>query len=178
MNLNSPLLTSAFNGGTTSALSRIPSPFQAFPGGNIGYANRTSGFGNALEDAVKYATDKFTDIVGDVAEASINLGKRWLDSKLSKVQREALESSGYIFFELVEIEKDGKRVTGVRAKKPTGTFVVVLDDGTEVPWTSETQKTATKVDPKTGLSTGAVVGISVAAVAVIALLLFLPRGRR
>lgn len=172
MNLNSPFSFPAFNGGTTSALSRIPSPFRAFPGGNIGYANRAAGFGGYD------VAGMFSDVVGGIADAAIDFGKKWVDSKLSRAKRDALEDAGYIFFEVVEIERNGKREQGVRAKKPTGTFVVVLDDGTEVPWTSETQKTATKVDPKTGISTGAVVGISAAAIAVIALLLFLPRGRR
>lgn len=165
MNLNSPLLTPAFNGGTTSALSRIPSPFHAFPGGNIGYANRLEGVGNPLTDAVSNVWQSFTGTVGNFAQT-------YLDTLLGKARQDALKAAGYQFGDPVEVEVGGVRRQGIKARKPSGAWVVVLGDGTEVAWTTDVQSRTVNINPQTGLSSGAAVGIGIGAIALIALLLF------
>lgn len=182
MNLNSPFLIPAFNGRTTSALSRIPSPFQAFPGGNIGYANRIEGvgkglFGDIFGD-VSTGSETVDRIINGVTEKVTVVADTYLDAVIGGSLRKARESAGYTFYGPIEISVNGVKKSGVKAQKPDGTWWVVFADGTEVAYTTDVQRTAVNIDPKTGLSTGAAVGISVAAVAVIALLLFLPRGRR
>lgn len=174
MNLNQPLRLPIFNGGATSALSRIPTPFRAFPGGNIGYANRIEGVSSIGTDI----GGVFTDIFEQVTDTVVDFGKSWLETNLNRAKRLAMEASGYQFFEVVEVNRNGVRTQGIRAKRPDGTFVVVFSDGSEAPWTSTTQATATKVDPKTGLSTGAVTGIAVGAVALVGLLIFLSSRKR
>ncbi len=168
MNLNSPFLTPAFNGGATSALSRIPTPFRSFPGGNIGYANRLEGVGDLLDDALDW-TKQF---VGEIGEQVGDIGKTWVRQQLSEVKRKSLENLGYRFGAVVEVTVNGEVKQGVTAKKRDGTWVVVFSDGSEIPWTTGLQSTARPVNPATGMTSGTAIAIGAVAIGVIALLLF------
>jgi LPXTG-motif cell wall-anchored protein len=92
--------------------------------------------------------------------------------------KKAKEAIGYQFLEVVQVPYQGKMVAGTKVKKPDGTFVVMLADGTELPYTLELAKQTQTVDPKTGLPTAAVAGLAIGAVALIGLLFFMSSKRR
>ena len=160
MNIQSPFL--AGSSRFAQALNADPSGFTT----GIGYANRIESQGSALGDL-------FANIglpgVGDVVD---NTFDPIVNSLIGSAQRRALEALGYQFLETVEITYNGARVSGVKAKKPDGTFVVVLSNGTQVPFSSAVQATTQAVNPDTGMSTGTV-AMGVGAVAVGGLLLYL-----
>jgi hypothetical protein len=164
MNLNSPFLTPAFNGGTTSALSRIPTPFHSFPGGNIGYANRLEGVGDWRETLI----DVFEPI-GDVFK---NVTKTFLEAQLGRARTEALKAAGYQFGEVVEITTTTGKRQGVKAKRPDGTWWVVFPDGSEIAFTQDVQTRSAAVSSTTGLTSGSAILIGAVAIGAIALLLF------
>ena len=78
---------------------------------------------------------------------------------------------------MVQVTYQGKPTAGTKVKKPDNTFVVMLADGTEIPYTSDVAKQTLVVDPKTGFTTGQTAGIAVAAIAAVALLYFITKRR-
>ncbi len=139
----------------------------AFPGGNIGYANRIEGTGGW-----------FDDLLGTVKDVAAPSAANLIDTLIQKGFAAARKASGYTLMEVVEIRQGNQSVFGQKAKKPNGTFVVILADGSEIPFTSEIAAASRAVDPKTGLTTAQIAGISIAAVAVIGLLFFFMSKRR
>ena len=139
----------------------------AFPGGNIGYANRIEATGNW-----------FTDILGTVRDIVTPTAANLLDTLAQKGFTAARKAAGYTMLEVVQIQQGGQTVFGQKAKKPNGNFVVILADGSEVPFTSEVAAASKTVNPATGLSTGQTAGIAVATIAAVALLYFISKRRR
>ncbi len=137
--------------------------------GNIGYANRIEGTGDWTEwlgNAVANVIDRTAPILNQAFEAFLGQGKMKL-----------LEASGYKFLGPVTTMINGVETPGIKAQKKDGSFVIVLKDGNEVPFTSTVAAQTKTVDVKTGLTTGQTAGIAVAAVAAIALLFFLSKRR-
>lgn len=139
----------------------------AFPGGNIGYANRIEATGNW-----------FTDILGTVRDVVAPTAANLIDTLAQKGFAAARKAAGYTLLEVVEVRQGSQSVFGQKAKKPNGSFVVILADGSEVPFTSEIAAASRAVDPRTGLTTAQTLGIGIGAVAVIGLLFFFISKRR
>ena len=78
----------------------------------------------------------------------------------------------------VTVMINGIETSGIKASKKDGSFVILLKDGSEIPFTSAIAAQTRTVDLKTGLTTGQTAGIAVAAVAVIGLLFFFMSKRR
>ena len=139
----------------------------AFPGGNIGYANRIEATGNW-----------FTDILGTVRDVVAPTAANLIDTLAQKGFAAARKAAGYTLMEVVQIRQGNQSVFGQKAKKPNGSFVVILADGSEVPFTSEIAAASQAVDPRTGLSTAQTLGIGVGVAAAVALLFFFMSKRR
>lgn len=141
-----------------------------FPGGNIGYANRIEGTGDWTEwfsNAVGNVIDRTAPILNQVFEAFLGQGKTKL-----------LEAAGYKMLGPVTTMLNGVETPGIKAQKKDGSFVIILKDGSEIPFTSSVAAGTKTVDIKTGLTTGQTAGIAVAAVAAIGLLFFFMSKRR
>lgn len=137
--------------------------------GNIGYANRISGTGDWTEwlgNAVGNVIDRAAPILNQAFEAFLGQGKMAV-----------LKAAGYTFLGPVTTVINGVETPGIKAQKKDGSFVIVLKDGNEVPFTSQVAAQTKVVDVKTGLTTGQTAGIAVAAVAAVALLFFLSKRR-
>lgn len=134
--------------------------------GNIGYANRISGTGNW-----------FTDMLGTVRDIVAPTAANLIDTLAQKGFTAARKAAGYELMEVVQIRQGNQFVFGQKAKKPSGQFVVILADGSEVPYTPEIAAASQAVNPQTGLPTGAVAGLAVGAVALVALFLFMSKRR-
>lgn len=142
----------------------------SFPGGNIGYANRIEGTGDWTEwlgNAVANVIDRAAPILNQAFEAFLGQGKVKL-----------LEAAGYKMLGPVTIMLNGVETPGIKAQKKDGSFVIVLKDGSEVPFTTSVAAQTKTVDLKTGLTTGQTAGIAFAAVAAIGLLFFFMSKRR
>ena len=142
----------------------------AFPGGNIGYANRieaTSGWLDVLSEAAGNLIDRTAPILNQAVDALLGQG-----------QTKLLEASGYKMLGPVTTIINGVETQGVKAQKKDGSFVIILKGGNEVPFTSAVAAQTRLVDPKTGLTTAQTTGVAVAAVAVIGLLFFFMSKRR
>lgn len=134
--------------------------------GNIGYANRIYSTGDWF--------DKVLETVKDVAApTAANL----LDTLLQKGFTAARKAMGYTMLEVIQISQGGRTVFGQKAKKPDGTFVVILADGSEIPFTSDVAAASKTVNPTTGLTTGQTIGIAAIAVAAVVLVVVLSRRR-
>lgn len=134
--------------------------------GNIGYANRISGTGNW-----------FTDILGTVRDVVAPTAANLIDTLAQKGFTAARKAAGYQMLEVVQIQQGGQTVFGQKAKKPSGQFVVILADGSEVPYTSEVAAASRSVSPTTGLTTGQTTGLAVGAIALAALFFFMSKRR-
>ena len=145
----------------------------AFPGGNIGYANRIEGVNGFFDDLLGGAKTVAQNVLGFVAPS---VGSA-VEQLIGQGRKLALEKAGYKFLEVVQVTYQGKPTAGTKIKKPDGTFVVMLADGTEIPYTSDVAKQVLTVDPKTGFTTGQTAGIAVAAIAAVALLYFISKRR-
>jgi LPXTG-motif cell wall-anchored protein len=145
----------------------------AFPGGNIGYANRVEGTADFLSDLATGAKNVGQNILGFIAPTVGAAAEALLGTAMKK----AREAVGYKFLEVVQVPYQGKQVAGTKAQKPDGSFVVVLADGTELPFTSDLAKQTQTVNPQTGLPAGATAGLAVGAVALVALLYFMSKRR-
>lgn len=166
---------------TTSALNGVPfanprtcgvmgtlkgSCLGAYPDyGNIGYANRIYSTGGWFDDLLGTTRDV-------LAPTAANL----LDTLLQKGFTAARKAAGYTMLEVVQIQQSGRTVFGQKAKKPDGTFVVILADGSEIPYTADVAAVSRTVSPTTGLTTGQTAGIAVA-VAAAAIFFFMSRRR-
>jgi len=142
----------------------------AFPGGNIGYANRIEGVSDWtdwLGNAAANVIDRAAPILNQAFEAFLGQGKVKL-----------LEAAGYKMLGPVTTMINGVETPGIKAQKRDGSFVIVLKDGNEVPFTTAVAAQTKTVDVKTGLTTGQTAGIAVAAVAAIGLLFFFMSKRR
>jgi hypothetical protein len=142
----------------------------AFPGGNIGYANRIEGTGDWL--------DVLSQAAGNIIDRAAPILNQAVDALLGQGQTKLLEASGYKMLGPVTTVINGVETPGVKAQKRDGSFVIVLKGGNEVPFTSSVASQTRTVDPRTGLTTGQTAGIAVAAVAVIGLLFFFMSKRR
>ena len=138
----------------------------AFPGGNIGYANRIEGVGNW-----------FTDILETVRDVAAPTAANLIDTLVQKGFTAARKAAGYTLLEVVQIQQGGQSVFGQKAKKPNGNFVVILADGSEIPFTTEVAAASKAVSPTTGLTTGQTAGIAVGVVALAALFFFMSKRR-
>jgi LPXTG-motif cell wall-anchored protein len=156
MNIRSPQYTQAYY-GATSALSSDPMY------GNIGYANRVAGVGD------------FWDSLGQIIGGTLRLTgvDLWAQNLLGETRRSLLQGQGYQFMEAVEI--GGRQ--GVKVKAPDGTFSVIFNDGSSIPYTANIQNQARPVDPNTGVTSGAVMGVA-AVVGIGLLAYFILRKRR
>ena len=141
----------------------------AFPGGNIGYANRIEGTGDFFDDLKSVGKNILGFVAPSVGSA--------VEQLIGQARKLGLEKAGYKFLEVVQISYQGKPTAGTKVKKPDGSFVVMLADGTEIPYTSDVAKQVLTVDPKTGFTTGQTAGIAVAAIAAVALLYFISKRR-
>lgn len=144
-----------------------------FPGGNIGYANRIEGTNDFLSDLATGAKNVAQNVLGFIAPT---VGSA-VEQLIGQGRKAALEKVGYTFLEVVQVPYQGKLVPGTKVKKPDGTFVVMLSDGTEIPYTSDLARTTQTINPQTGLTTGAAAGLAVGAVALVALFLFMSKRR-
>lgn len=142
----------------------------AFPGGNIGYANRIEG--------VSGWTDWVSEAIGNVISNVTPTLQQAFDAFLGTGKQKLLEASGYKMLGPVMINRNGVETPGIKAQKKDGSFVVILKDGSEVPFTSTVAAQTKVVDVKTGMTTGQTAGIAVAAVAAVALLFFFMSKRR
>jgi len=142
----------------------------AFPGGNIGYANRI--------EATSGWLDIFSEAAGNIIDRAAPILNQAVDALLGQGQTKLLEASGYKMLGPVTTIINGVETPGVKAQKRDGSFVIILKGGNEVPFTSAVASQTRTVDPKTGLTTGQTAGIAVAAVAVIGLLFFFMSKRR
>ncbi len=140
-----------------------------FPGGNIGYANRlegVSGWTDWVSEAIGNVITNVTPTVQQAFDAFLGVGKQKL-----------LEASGYKMLGPVMIPRNGIETPGIKAQRPDGSFVVILKDGSEVPFTSTLAAQTRTVDPITGLTTGQTAGIVVGVVALAALFFFMSKRR-
>lgn len=133
-------------------------------GANIGYANRIEGVGaDFWSDLYDKVVDPIASRVGDVLGTAV-------DAFLGKAKYETFKAAGYKFQGPVDIVYQNQRVSGVKAIKPDGTIVVILQNGSEVPFTSDVAKDARTYNPATGKfnpTTGALIVAGIAAVAVL-----------
>ena len=142
----------------------------AFPGGNIGYANRI--------EATSGWLDIFSEAAGNIIDRAAPILNQAVDALLGQGQTKLLEASGYKMLGPVTTIINGVETPGVKAQKRDGSFVIILKGGNEVPFTSAVASQTRTVDPKTGLTTGQTACIAVAAVAVIGLLFYFMSKRR
>lgn len=145
----------------------------AFPGGNIGYSNRIEGTSDFLSDLATGAKSVATNVLGFIAPT---VGSA-VEQLIGSARKAGLEKIGYKFLEVVQVPYQGKVVPGTKVKKPDGTFVVMLSDGTEIPYTSDLARSTQTVNPQTGLPAGAAAGLAVGAVALVALFYFMSKRR-
>lgn len=146
----------------------------AFPGGNIGYANRIEGVDGFFDTLVGGAKDVATNVLGFIAPS---VGSA-VEQLIGQARKVGLEKVGYQFLEVVQVPYQGKVVPGTKVKKPDGTFVVMLSDGTELPYTADLARSTQTVNPQTGLPAGAAAGLAIGAVALVALFLFMSKRSR
>ena len=143
----------------------------AFPGGNIGYANRIEGTGNALTDWLGVA-------VGNVIDRAAPILNQAFDAILGQGKVKILEAAGYKMLGPVTTVINGVETPGIKAQKKDGSFVILLQDNKEIPFTSSVAAQTRLVDLKTGLTTAQTVGIGVGVVAVVGLLFYFMSKRR
>jgi hypothetical protein len=141
----------------------------AFPGGNIGYANRIEGTGDW--------TEWLGNAVGNVIDRAAPILNQAFDAFLGQGKVKLLEAAGYKMLGPVTTVINGVETPGIKAQKADSSFVIVLKDGSEVPFTSVVAAQTKNVDVKTGLTTGQTAGIAVVAVAAIAIFYFMSKRR-
>jgi hypothetical protein len=142
----------------------------AFPGGNIGYANRIEGTSGWL--------DVLSELAGNVIDRASPILNQAFDAFLGQGKVKVLEAAGYKMLGPVTVMINGIETSGIKASKKDGSFVILLKDGSEIPFTSAVAAQTRTVDLKTGLTTGQTAGVAVAAVAVIGLLFYFMSKRR
>jgi len=141
----------------------------AFPGGNIGYANRIEGTGDWL--------DVLSQAAGNIIDRAAPILNQAVDALLGQGQTKLLEAAGYKMLGPVTTVINGVETQGVKAQKKDGSFVIILKGGNEVPFTSAVAAQTRIVDLKTGLTTAQTTGIAVGAVALVALFFFMSKRR-
>ena len=142
----------------------------AFPGGNIGYANRIEGVNGWF--------DIFSEFAGNVIDRAAPVLNQAFDALLGQGQTKVLEAAGYKMLGPVTTIVNGVEEAGIKAQKKDGSFIILLKGFREVPFTSAVAAQTRTVDPKTGLTTAQTVGIGVGVVAAVALLFFFMSKRR
>ena len=145
----------------------------AFPGGNIGYANRIEGTSNIIDDLIGGAKDVGRNVLGFVAPT---VGAA-VETLLGTAMKKTREAVGYKFLEVVQVNRNGVLTAGTKAQKPDNSFVIVFADGTEIPFTSDVARQTQAINPQTGLPAGAAVGLAVGVVALAALFFFMSKRR-
>jgi len=141
----------------------------AFPGGNIGYANRIEGTGDWL--------DVLSQTAGNLIDRAAPVLNQAFDALLGQGQTKILEAAGYKMLGPVTTIVNGVEEPGIKAQKKDGSFIILLKGFREIPFTSAVAAQTRTVDLKTGLTTGQTAGIAVAVVAVVALLFFMSKRR-
>lgn len=144
-----------------------------FPGGNIGYANRIEGTGDFFSDLATGAKNVGQNVLGFIAPTVGAAAEALLGSAMKK----AREAVGYKFLEVVQVPYQGKQVSGTKAQRPDKSFVVVLPDGTELPFTSDLAKQTQTINPQTGIPMAAAAGVTVGIIALAALFYFMSKRR-
>lgn len=147
--------------------------FSAFPGGNIGYANRIEGTNGFFDDLLGSAKEVGKSVLGFVAPTVGAAAETLLGTAMKK----AREAVGYKFLEVVQVPYKGATAFGTKAQKPDGSFVVVMADGVELPFTGDIARASQTINPQTGLPVAAAAGLAVGAVALVALLFFMSKRR-
>lgn len=145
----------------------------AFPGGNIGYANRIEGTSGIIDDLVSGAKNVGQNVLGFIAPT---VGAA-VETLLGKAMKSTREAVGYKFLEVVQVNRNGVLTAGTKAQKPDGSFVIVFADGTEIPFTSDVARQTQAINPSTGLPAGAAAGLTVGVIALVALFLFMSKRR-
>jgi len=140
-----------------------------FPGGNIGYANRIEG----VADWTEWVSNAIGNVISNVTPTI----QQAFDSFLGVGKQKLLEASGYKMLGAVMINRNGVETPGIKAQKKDGSFVVILKDGSEVPFTSAVAAQTRVVNPTTGLTTGQTAGIAVGVIALAALFFFMSKRR-
>ena len=141
--------------------------------GNIGYANRISGTGDAIDTLVAGAKSVGRNVLGFIAPT---VGAA-VETLLGKAMKSTREAVGYKFLEVVQVNRNGVPTAGTKAQKPDGSFVIVFADGTEIPFTSDVARQTQAINPQTGLPAGAAAGLAVGAIALVALFYFMSKRR-
>jgi len=139
--------------------------------GNIGYANRIYSTNGFFDDFLGGAKQVGQNVLGFIAP-TVGAAVETLIGTAMKKTREAV---CYKFLEVVQVPYKGAMAFGSKAQKPDGSFVVVMPDGVELPFTGDIARAAQQINPQTGMPVAAVAGIAVGAVALIALFLFMRR---
>ena len=142
----------------------------AFPGGNIGYANRIEGVNSWL--------DVLSELAGNVIDRTAPIFNQAFDAFLGQGRVKVLEAAGYKMLGPVTTIVNGVEEAGIKAQKKDGSFIILLKGFREIPFTSAVAAQTRLVDLKTGLTTAQVAGIGVGVVAVIGLLFFFMSKRR
>jgi hypothetical protein len=145
----------------------------AFPGGNIGYANRIEGVDGIIDDLVSGAKSVGQNVLGFIAPT---VGAA-VETLLGNAMKSTREAVGYKFLEVVQVNRSGVLTAGTKAQKPDGSFVIVFADGTEIPFTSDVARQTQAINPSTGLPVAAAAGLAVGAVALVALFYFMSKRR-
>jgi hypothetical protein len=145
----------------------------AFPGGNIGYANRIEGTSNIIDDLIGGAKDVGRNVLGFVAPT---VGAA-VETLLGTAMKKTREAVGYKFLEVVQVNRNGVPTAGTKAQKPDNSFVIVFADGTEIPFTSDVARQTQAINPTTGIPAGTAAGIAVGVVALAALFFFMSKRR-
>jgi len=145
----------------------------AFPGGNIGYANRIEGTNGFFDDLFSGAKDVGRNVLGFIAPT---VGAA-VETLLGKAMKSTREAVGYKFLEVVQVNRNGVPTAGTKAQKPDGTFVIVFADGTEISFTSDVARQTQAINPQTGVPVAAAAGLALGAVALVALFFFMSKRR-
>lgn len=139
--------------------------------GNIGYANRiysTNGFFDDLLGGAKQVGQNVLGFIAPTVGAAV-------ETLIGTAMKKTREAVGYKFLEVVQVPYKGAMAFGSKALKPDGSFVVVMPDGVELPFTGDIARAAQQINPQTGMPVAAVAGLAVGAVALVALFLFMRR---
>ena len=122
------------------------------------------------------ATETLATLRGVIGNVTPTIQQAF-DSFLGIGKQKLLEASGYKMLGAVMINRNGVETPGIKAQKRDGSFIVILKDGSEVPFTSAVAAQTRTVDSVTGLTTGQTAGIAVGVIALAALFFFMSKRR-
>ena len=138
---------------------RFTSALHGYPTG-IGYANRTFGTSGFVDDFLNPLLGNTGNVINDIAKNLIG------SSAIRLKEQAGYRNTG-------ELREIGGKVY-VKMQTPAGMFVLVGQDGVDIPFTSSTASGSTIISSQTGLPVAA---IGIGLVAVAAILFFTLRNR-